>query len=77
MSDMTDNELKVAVMKADLLLKQRQHFWEVPKGIATVAAAMAVFLGFVLAASAWIHPAPQQITATIRFDQPLAVKVVP
>jgi hypothetical protein len=75
MSDLTEDELRVAVMKVDLLLKRRQHFWEVPKGIATVLAAMAVFLGFVLAASAWIHPAPQQIT--VQFQQPLAVKMVP
>jgi hypothetical protein len=72
---MTEAELKVAVMQADLRLKQRQNFWEVPKGIATVAAAMAVFLGFVLAASAWIHPSPQQIV--VQLQQPLTVKVIP
>jgi hypothetical protein len=75
MSDLTEDQLKMAVMRADLLLKRRQHFWEIPKGIATVAAAMAVFLGFVLAASAWLHPAPQQIT--VQLQQPLTVKVIP
>jgi hypothetical protein len=45
------------------------------RGIAIVAAPAAVFLGFVLAASAWIHPAPQLIV--VQLPQPLLVKVVP
>ncbi|MBO0784325.1 MAG: hypothetical protein J2P37_36445 [Ktedonobacteraceae bacterium] len=62
---MTDDELRQAVLKIDLLLKRRQAMWEISKGIAALAAAGAVFLGFVLAASNWLHPSPQQITATI------------
>jgi hypothetical protein len=49
---------------------------EILKGIAALAAAGAVFFGFVLAASNWLHPAPsvpQQIS--VHFDQPLPVKV--
>jgi hypothetical protein len=58
---------------ADLLLKRRQAAWEIPKALATIGAAGAVFFGFVLAASTWLHPAPQQIT--VHLDQPLSVKV--
>lgn len=38
-------DLKVAVMCADLKLKERQWLWETPKGIAAMAAAMAVVIG--------------------------------
>ena len=70
---MTEDELRTAVMKVDLLLKRRQAMWEIPKGIAALGAAAAVFMGFVLATSAWLHPSPQQIV--VQLQQPLAVKV--
>jgi hypothetical protein len=48
---------------------------DLARGIAIVAAPAAVFLLLVLAASAWIHPAPQQIV--VQLPQPLLIKVVP
>jgi hypothetical protein len=76
MSDLTEDELR-ALMKADLYLKTRQAAWEVPKAVAGILLACAVFMGFVLAASTWLHPSPQSITATVHLDQPLVVKVAP
>ena len=75
MSDLTEDELRVALMKADLYLKTRQAAWEIPKAIAAILVACAVFMGFVLAASAWLHPSPQSIN--VHIDQPLVVKVAP
>jgi hypothetical protein len=72
MSDMTEDELKVAVMKVDLLLKRRQAFWETPRNLTLIvaaAAAIAGLVGFKLGAQ------PQ--TITVQFQQPLAVKVLP
>jgi hypothetical protein len=73
MSDLTEDELRVAVMKVDLLLKRRQGFWETPRNIALIvaaAAALAGLVGFKLGSQP-----PQQIT--VQFQQPLAVKMVP
>lgn len=77
MSDLTEDELRVALMKADLYLKTRQTAWEIPKAVAAILVAGAVFFGFVLAASTWLHPSAQSITATVHLDQPLVVKVAP
>ena len=71
MSDLTEDELKVALMKADLLLKTRQGFWETPRNLAIIVgavAAIAVLIGFKLGSQP-----PQAIV--VQFQQPLAVKV--
>ena len=71
MSDLTEDELKVALMKADLLLKTRQGFWESPRNLAIVVgavAAIAGLIGFKLGSQP-----PQAIV--VQFQQPLAVKV--
>ena len=56
-------------------LYRRQAFWEPWKAVAALAAAGAVFFGFVLATSQLIHPRPQEIT--VHLSQPLAVQILP
>ena len=68
MSDLTEDELRIAVMKVDLLLKRRQSFWETPRNLAliiTAVAAIAGLIGFKLGSQ------PQ--TFTVNFGQPLSV----
>jgi len=70
-AQMTEDELRIAALKVDLLLKGRQAFWEVPKALAMILlAAAAISAAGGLAGQLW--PArPQQIT--VHFDQPIAV----
>lgn len=73
MSDLTEDELRVAVMKVDLLLKRRQGFWETPRNLAlivTAVAAIAGLIGFKLGSQP-----PQSIV--VQFQQPLDVRVHP
>lgn len=63
--DATKDELP----QAPIALHPGQTRWEVPKALAIIAAAGAVFFGFVLAAANFLHPAPQQIT--VHVDAPL------
>ena len=72
---MTEDDLRVAMIKVDLLLKSRQAFWEVPKALAMMLlAAAAIAAAGGLAGQIW--PAkPTQII--VNFDQPIAVKIVP
>jgi hypothetical protein len=75
MSGMTEDELRVAAMKIDLLLKTRQARWETPKAVAMVLlAAAAISAAGGLANWIW-PPRPQAIV--VQFQQPLAVKVTP
>jgi hypothetical protein len=72
-SGMTEDELKVALMKADLFLKTRQGWWETPRSLALivgVAAAVAGVAGFKLGSQP-----PQSIV--VQFQQPLGVKLLP
>jgi hypothetical protein len=67
---MTEDELRTAVLKVDLLLKTKQAFWETPRNLALILAAVAAIagiVGFKLASQ------PQQIV--VQFEQPLAVKL--
>lgn len=73
MSDLTEDELRVAVMKVDLLLKRRQSFWETPRNLALIIAAVAAIAG-VIGFKLGTQP-PQAIV--VQFQQPLAVKVLP
>lgn len=45
MTDEEERELRISIMHADLSLKQKQAFWETPKGFAAVIAALAVTVG--------------------------------
>lgn len=69
---MTEDELRVAMLKVDLLLKGRQAFWEVPKAIAMILlAAAAISAAGGLAGHLW-PGSPQQIT--VHFDQPVKLQ---
>ena len=73
----TDAELQRAILKIDLLLKQRQARWEVPRALAMWALAIAALLAASGLVQHWFPPPPQQITATIHIDQPITVRIVP
>jgi hypothetical protein len=77
MSDLTEDELRVAVMKADLYLKTRQGWWETPRNlviivgvVAALFSALAGLVGYKLGSQP-----PQAIV--VQFQQPLGVKLVP
>ena len=73
MSDITEDQLKMAVMKVDLLLKRRQGFWETPRNLAIIIAAVAAIAG-VIGFKLGTQP-PQAII--VQFQQPLGVKLLP
>lgn len=75
--NITDDELRRAILKVDLLLKQRQTCWEVPRALAMWVLAVAALLAASGLLQHWFPPPPQQITATIHIDQPLMIKIVP
>jgi hypothetical protein len=74
---MTEEELRLAVMKADLALKQKQSFWETPKAIAIIVGVTAAVVGTLggLVGFKLASAPTQQIV--VHLDQPLAVKVQP
>ena len=75
MSDLTEDELKAALLKADLLLKTRQARWETPKAVAMVLLAAAAISAAGGLAN-WLWPSrPQAIV--VQFQQPIGVKLVP
>jgi hypothetical protein len=45
LSDDEERDLKEALMRADLLLKDKQAFWETPRNIALLVAAVAAIAG--------------------------------
>jgi hypothetical protein len=67
---LTEDELRQAVLKVDLLLKRKQAFWETPRNLALIIATVAAVAGFI---GLKLGNQPQQIT--VHFDQPLAVKL--
>lgn len=70
---MTEEEIRIEVLKIDLLLKGKQAFWEPAKAAAMILlAAAAISAAGGLAGHLWPQ-GPQQIT--VKFEQPLAVKV--
>lgn len=70
-----DDDLKKAILKVDLMMKQRQFFWEGPKAIAMMLiAAAAISAAGGLAGHIW-PPKPQQIIVNFG-EQPLNVKLV-
>lgn len=70
MSDISDTELKRALMKVDFLLKQRQSFWETPRNLALIITAVAAIAGFV-----GFKLGNQPIR--IEVSQPFAIKLTP
>jgi hypothetical protein len=75
MSDLSEDELRLAAMRADLLLKTRQARWETPKAVAMVLLAAAAISAAGGIAN-WLWPSrPQSIV--VQFQQPLRVQVTP
>ena len=73
--DIREDAIKLATLEIDLLLKSLQAFWEPWKAAAMILiAAAAISAAGGLASHLWPSQ-PQQIT--IRFDQPIAVKLQP
>ena len=75
MAELTEDELRLAAMRADLLLKTRQARWETPKAVAMVLLAAAAISAAGGIAN-WLWPSrPQSIV--VQFQQPLRVQVTP
>jgi hypothetical protein len=70
----TNDELKTAILKVDLLLKSRQAWWKPWKTIAMVLLAVAAIVATSGAVSHFWPPQPQSIN--VHFDQPIAIKLV-
>jgi hypothetical protein len=45
--EITENELKLALMKADLYLKTKQGWWETPRNMAIIIGVVAALFGAV------------------------------
>jgi hypothetical protein len=56
-----ERELRIKVMQADLLLKQRQAFWETPRNLALIIAAAVGIAGVVGFKLGQREPAATQI----------------
>ncbi len=76
MTDDEESELKEAIMRADLALKQKQAFWETPRNlviiIGTIVAATAAIAGVV---GFKLGQSPTQIV--VHLDAPLVVAPKP
>jgi hypothetical protein len=70
MSPPTKEELEVQLMETQLKLYRKQERYELVKVVAAFLVGIAAFVGGVLAVSAWWHPSPQTINATIHFEGP-------
>jgi hypothetical protein len=77
MSDLTEDELRVAVMKADLYLKTRQGWWETPRNMAIIIGVVAALFGTVTGILGFKLGSQPAQSIVVQFQQPLAVKVVP
>jgi len=70
---MTEEEIRVEMLKVDLLLKSKQAFWEPLKAVAMILlAAAAISAAGGLAGHLWPQGSQQIV---VRLDQPLAVQV--
>lgn len=77
MSELTEEELRVAVMKVDLLLKGKQAFWETPRNLAIIGGTAAAILAAIFGVLGYkLGQQPSQ-PIIVQFQQPLAVKVLP
>jgi len=68
MSGIAEDELRIAVMRADLLLKSKQAFWETPRNIALLLTAVAAIAGL----AGWqIGSTPRNVI--VHLDAPLTI----
>jgi hypothetical protein len=77
MSDLTEDELKVAVMKADLYLKTRQGWWETPRNLALIIGVAAALVGAIAGLVGYKLGSQPPQAIVVQFQQPLGVKLVP
>jgi hypothetical protein len=72
-TDAERQELKDAIMQADLRLKQKRSFWETPKAVAIIVATTAAIF---TAVGYKIGTTPPQ-SITVHLDAPLVVQPAP
>jgi len=77
MSDLTEDELRVALMKADLFLKTRQGWWETPRNLAIIVGVVAALFGTVTGILGYKLGTQPPTPINVHIDQPLVVKVTP
>jgi hypothetical protein len=77
MSGMTEDELKVALMKADLYLKTQQGWWETPRNLALIVGTAAAILAAVFGILGYKLGSQPPQAIVVQFQQPLAVKMIP
>lgn len=70
---MPEDEIRVAMLKVDRLLKSKQTFWEPAKATAMILIAAAAISAAGGSAGYLWPQGPQQIT--VKLEQPLAVKM--
>jgi hypothetical protein len=76
-SDLTEDELRVAVMKVDLLLKRKQAFWETPRHLAIIGGTAAAILAAVFGVLGYKLGSQPPSPIVVQLQQPLSVKVLP
>jgi hypothetical protein len=77
MSDLTEDELRVAVMKVDLLLKRRQAFWENGRNMSIIIGVVAALFGAITGILGYKLGSQPPQAIVVQFQQPLAVKMIP
>jgi hypothetical protein len=75
MSELTEDELRVAVMKADLYLKTRQGWWETPRNMALIIGVVAALFGAVTGILGYELGSQPPTAIVVHFDTPLGVKL--
>jgi len=76
MTDAERLDLKDSIMQTQFELYKAQLRWEPLKALAAMIAAVAVFIGGVVAVSNWVRPSVPQ-TINVHLDAPLVVQPAP
>jgi ABC-type spermidine/putrescine transport system permease subunit II len=71
MTEEEERELRIALMEADLRLKQRQSFWETPKAIVLIVATTAAIMGTVAGLAGYRLGSQPPQTINVHLDAPL------
>jgi len=75
-ASMTEEQLKVALMSADLSLKLKQSFWETPKAILLIVATTTAIVGTAAGVLGFKLGSQPQVVPQIIF-QPGAIQITP
>jgi len=78
MSDaLSEEDLRKAMLKVDLLLKRRQAFWETPRNLAIILGVVVALVGTAAGIVGFqIGTRPPQ-TINVKLDAPLPTRAVP